>query len=188
LPADQFWIENEHSEFYIQAFQLMREWTNGKSFLIDGSNIEAKAVEHNFAGVNILRCTRHTAQSLKTRLSHAEDVTAVFAETLADCQYHLIESLKHCPYEDLKRYIKSQWTLESSRQWSLYARQDLPLVGEITTINPCNLIIPWFGYVQILPCRYLIVRSNPHINQKAIQYRSRCESTIPAFNIKRGSP
>jgi hypothetical protein len=147
LPAGQFWIEKEHSEFYIHSFQLLREWTNGmwnpKSFLIDGSNIEAKAIEHNFAGVNILRCTRHTTQSLKTRLSHAEDVmyhmqTAVFAETLADCQYHLNESLKHCPYEDLKRYIKSQWTLESSGQWSLYARKGFPLVGEITTINPCE--------------------------------------------------
>jgi hypothetical protein len=29
VPAGQFWIEKEHNDFYIEAFQLLQEWTNG---------------------------------------------------------------------------------------------------------------------------------------------------------------
>jgi hypothetical protein len=33
--------------------------------------------------------------------------SAVFAQTKTECQYHINESIQHCPYEDLKRYLRA---------------------------------------------------------------------------------
>jgi hypothetical protein len=100
-------------------------------------------MEQSFDSVRILRCTRHTTQTLKLKLAHVEEVlyhmeAAVFAETVTDCQQNIDESIRNCPYDDLKRYIRTKWSIESSYQWSVHHRMDIPLLCEITTINPCE--------------------------------------------------
>lgn len=101
IPAGQFWIETEHSDLYVIAFRKLQEWANHlwmpKTFLIDGSNIEAKAIERSFDSIQILRCTRHITQILKAKLAHVEDVlyhmeSAVFAESVTDCLHHIDEN------------------------------------------------------------------------------------------------
>ena len=59
--------------------------------------------------------------------------SAVFAETVTDCQHHIDKSIKKCPYEELKRYIRTRWTIASSYNGE-YSRMDSPLHQEISTI------------------------------------------------------
>ena len=145
VPCGQFWITKEHSDLYIFAFKTFMQWTEHRwspsAFLIDGSNIELRAIERTFGGARILRCTRHSTENLKAKLAHVEDVLyhmekAVFAESFSDCQQNIQNSISKCPYADLKRYLLSKWTLQSSYSWSLHGRVDTPLLREITTINP----------------------------------------------------
>lgn len=147
IPVGQFWIDNEQSDLYVIAFRKLQEWTNyswiPQTFLIDGSNIESRAIAQCFDSAQILRCTRHTTQTLKSKRAHVEDVlydmeSAVFAETVTDCQQQIDESIRNCPYDDLKRYIRTKWNIESSYQWSVLHRMNNPLLCEITTINPCE--------------------------------------------------
>ena len=72
VPVGQFWTEKEHSDLYVLAFHKLEEWTNHlwipQTFLIDGSNIDSKAIELCFDSIRIFRCTRHTTQTLKAKL------------------------------------------------------------------------------------------------------------------------
>ena len=61
---------------------------------------------------------------------------AIFAQSQAECNFYIQESLKLCPYADLRRYIQSTWSIETSRIWSMYSRLDVPILREVTTINP----------------------------------------------------
>ena len=122
IPGGQFLITKEHSDLYIFAFNTLAQWTNNRwnpsTFLIDGSKIEMKAIAQKFNRARVLRCTRHSTENLKSKLSHVEEVLyhmekAVFAESLSECQANIQESISKCPYADLKRYLLSKWTWQS---------------------------------------------------------------------------
>ena len=145
VPAAQFWISHEHADLYEIALKTLCEWTNHNwnpsAFLIDGSSIEACATRRCFLRAKILRCTRHSTETIRTKLSHIEDIRynmdrAIFAQSRAECNFYIQESLKLCPYADLKRYIQSTWSIETSHIWSMYSRLEVPILREVTTINP----------------------------------------------------
>ena len=57
IPVGQFWIDNEQSDLYVIAFRKLQEWTNyswiPQTFLIDGSNIESRAIAQCFDSAQI---------------------------------------------------------------------------------------------------------------------------------------
>ncbi|KAI8914169.1 hypothetical protein EDD86DRAFT_80962 [Gorgonomyces haynaldii] len=147
LPAAQFWISKEHGDLYVQALKTLQDWTGQRwhpsAFLIHGSSIEARAIGQCFHSSRILRCTRHSTQTLKSKLSHIDDLMylmerAIFAETQAECHRYIQECLEKCPYAELRRYVLTAWNVESSHIWSLHSRLDTPILREITTINACE--------------------------------------------------
>ena len=144
IPCAQFWLSKEHSDLYLFAFHTLINWTSKRwvptAFLIDGSKIESRAIEIGFGKTRVLRCTRHTTETLRVKLSHVEDALfymekAVFSETMIDCYQNIQQSIETCPYADLKRYILSKWTPQSSYSWSLHGRSSNPLWQEVTTTN-----------------------------------------------------
>jgi hypothetical protein len=147
LPAAQFFVTAENHELYCLAFNRLLVWTTmlwkPEAILIDGSAVESKAIQKCFPNAFIGTCTRHSLQTLRLKLSHVEEVfyyleRALFAETAEVCSWNIMESIKRCPYDDLKRYIRTKWNPVSSARWSIYSRLFSPVLREVTTINACE--------------------------------------------------
>jgi hypothetical protein len=145
MPAFQFWISNEHSELYSACLKWILE-KSGSSwkpacFVIDGSRMEEKAVVAVFGdSTKVFNCTRHSLETLKSRLGHSAVALegmkrALFASSYRECLSSLQFAVDSCPYEELKRYIQRAWPMERSHIWSLHARREGQM-GEVTTTNP----------------------------------------------------
>lgn len=110
-------------------------------FVIDGSRVEEKAIVAVFANqVIVFNCTRHSQETLKTKLGHSAIVlehmkSALFASTQRECLSNWQDAISNCPYEELKRYIRRAWPMERSYIWSIYSRRT-GLRAEVITTNP----------------------------------------------------
>ncbi|KAI3662111.1 hypothetical protein MP638_005559 [Amoeboaphelidium occidentale] len=145
MPAFQFWISAENGELYSACLKWILE-KSGSSwepacFVIDRSRMEEKAVVAVFGNsTKVFNCTRHSMETLKSRLGHTPVALegmkrALFASSYRECLSSLQFAVDSCPYEELKRYIQRAWPMERGHIWSLHARREGQM-AEVTTTNP----------------------------------------------------
>jgi hypothetical protein len=145
MPAFQFWTSAEDSSLYKACLIWIKEkagpsW-NPLCCVIDGSRMEEKALCSVFGeSVKIFNCTRHSLETLKTKVGQSALVLenmkrALFASSYRECLDNWQEALSNCPYEELRRYLQRARPMERSRMWSLYARRT-GQCAEVTTTNP----------------------------------------------------
>ena len=144
VPGAQFLIKSEHSELYGECFaRLQAIGGTGcrlDTFLIDGDAREACALRKAFPTASILRCTRHSRQTLRRRLGHNRNGfywmnRALYAATRVDCEKFLELALADCSTEADKKYIRKKWNADSSVEWSLWSRMEDAVLREVTTTN-----------------------------------------------------
>ncbi|KAI3660906.1 hypothetical protein MP638_006663 [Amoeboaphelidium occidentale] len=141
----QFWTSSEHSELYEASLRWALEKSGSSwkpaSFVIDGYRMEEKAVYSVFGNtVKIFNCTRHSLETLKTKVRQSAFVLenmkrALFASSYRECLNSWQEALSNCPYDEIGRYLPRAWPMERSHIWSVYPRQSGQW-AEVTTSNP----------------------------------------------------
>ena len=152
IPAAHCVVSRENSETLGRAMEFLKSWCHWQPryVLTDGSPFGQLAVEKAFCGlqtgeqeVTHLLCTVHTMRTLQQKFSSAAAKLvlgilrqAMFTFTGVKCLELCEQALRIAP-DDLKVYVQTHW-LETRAKWAMFARQQSPLLLQVTTTNPCE--------------------------------------------------